>query len=148
MIGSHMNILMLRSIKLDYTRGRLAGNEMEKETKHYMESINHNTNWLNTITIEIDKFLIYLEYINFFVQIYIQWSKDDGSTLSYWTLTIPSLPRFEKLDLSQFQLYIEAQTMTQCFLCRNCKKTILIRYAECKETFFCILHMLRIHTGL
>ena len=38
--------------------------------------------------------------------------------------------------------------MTQCFVWRNCKKTILIRAAEVKETFFCILHMLKIHTSL
>ena len=38
--------------------------------------------------------------------------------------------------------------MTQCFLCCNFKKTILIRYSEGKEDVFCILHMLRKHTGL
>ena len=38
--------------------------------------------------------------------------------------------------------------MTQCFVCRNCKNTIIIRYDEGKEILFCILHMLRIHTGL
>ena len=47
---------------------------------------------------------------------YMQLSKDDGSTSSFQKLIIPSPPRFEKLDLSQFQLYIETQTMTQ-FLC-------------------------------
>ena len=31
---------------------------MKKDTKHYVEYLNHNTNWLKTITIEIDKFLI------------------------------------------------------------------------------------------
>ena len=38
--------------------------------------------------------------------------------------------------------------MTQCFVCRNFKKNILIRAAEGKEKVLCILHMLRIHTGL
>ena len=38
--------------------------------------------------------------------------------------------------------------MTQCFVCLNCKKTILIQYAEGKENVFGILHMLKIHTGL
>ena len=33
--------------------------------------------------------------------------------------------------------------MTQCFVCRNCKKTTFIRYAGGKVT-----HMLRIHTCL
>ena len=44
--------------KLDETNGRPAGDDMEKETKHYMEFINHDPNWLKTIIIEIDKFLI------------------------------------------------------------------------------------------
>ena len=82
------------------------------------------------------------------MQIYIQWSKDDGSTSSSQTLIIPRLPRFYKMSLSKFQLYIEAQTMTQCFVFLNCQNTILIRSDEGKERFFCILHMLRINTGL
>ena len=45
------------------------------------------------------------------------------------------MPRFEKLALSQFQLYIEAQTMTNCFMCLNLKDTILIRATEGKEFF-------------
>ena len=44
--------------KLEKNKGRLAGNEMEKETKHYVESFNHTPNWLKTIIIEINKFLI------------------------------------------------------------------------------------------
>ena len=111
-----------------------------------MESINHNLNWLKTILIEIDTFLINYDDINFFMKIYIQWSKDDGSNSSSRTLIIPCLPRFEKLDLSQFQLYIEAQTMTHCFVCRNFIKTVAVQAAAGK--FVCILHMLSIHTDL
>ena len=44
--------------KLHKTKGQLAGNEMEKETKNYVESLNHNPNWLKMITIEIDKLMI------------------------------------------------------------------------------------------
>ena len=99
---------------------------MEKETKHYVEYLNHDPNWLKTITIEIDKLLINSEYINFFVQMYMKWSKDDGSNSSSQTLIIPRLPRFEKLALSQFKLYIETETMTRYFLCCNFEKTILI----------------------
>ena len=105
---------------------------MEKETKHYVESLTHDPNWLKKITIEIDKFLIDREYINFFIQMYMQCNKDDGYTSSLQTLIIPRLTRFEKLALSKFQLFIEAQTMTQCFGCRNFKKTIIIRSAEGK----------------
>ena len=45
---------------------------MEKETKHYMEYLNQDPNWLEMITIEIDKLLINNEYINFFVKMYMQ----------------------------------------------------------------------------
>ena len=44
--------------KVNKTKGQLSGNEMEKETKHYVESLNHDSNWLKTINIKIDKFLI------------------------------------------------------------------------------------------
>ena len=113
---------------------------MEKEIKHYVQSLNHNINWLTMITIEIDKFLIDHEYINLFMLIYMQWIKDEGSTSSFRILIIPRLPRFEKLDLSQSKLYIETETMTWCFVCRNCQKTILIRYSEGKENVFYFTH--------
>ena len=82
------------------------------------------------------------------MRMYMQWIKDDGYTPSSPKLIIPRLPCFEKLALSQFQLYIETKTTTQCFVCRNNQKTILILSAESKKRFFCILHMLRIHTSL
>ena len=121
---------------------------MGNENKNYVESLNHNPNWLKTINIEIDKFLIIHEYIEFFIQMYMQWSKYNGYTSSLRKIIIPRLPSFETLDLSQFKLYIQNETMAQCFLCFNFQNTILIWSAEGTETFFCILHMLRIHTGL
>ena len=113
-----------------------------------MESLNNYPNWLEIIIIEIDKFLIYRKYINFFMQMQMQWSKEYGSTSSSQTLSLPRLYRFEKLDLSQFQFYIESETMTQCFFCHNCKTNIIIQAAAGKERVFCILHMLIIHTDL
>ena len=98
-----------------------------------MESLNHNPNWLKTIIIEIDKFLIDCEYINFFMHMYMQRSKDNCSTSSSQTLIIPRLTSFEKMALSQFQLYIEAQTMTQFFVFHNFKNNIFIRAAAGKE---------------
>ena len=91
-----------------------------------MESINHDTNRLKTITIEIDKLLINCEYIDFFMQIYMKWSKDDDSSSYFQKLIIPRLPSFVKLEFSQFKLYIETETMTQCFLHCNLQNTILI----------------------
>ena len=99
---------------------------MEKETKNNVEYHNHDPNRLNTITIEIDKFLIDSEYNNFFMHMYIKWRKYYSYDPSYLKLIIPSLPSFYKLALSQFQLYIKAQTITQCFVCRNCQMIILV----------------------
>ena len=70
------------------------------------------------------------------MKMYLQWIKDDGSNSSSETLIIPHLPCFEKLAFSPFHLYIEAQTMTQCFVCRNCKNNILIRANKGKEKVF------------
>ena len=66
--------------KVDKTKGQLTGDAMEKETKHYMEYLNQDPNWLKTITIEIEKFLIDPEYTHFFIQMYMKWSKDNGYT--------------------------------------------------------------------
>ena len=51
--------------KIDKTKRQIAGDEMENETKHYVESLNYDPNWLKKISIEIDNFLINREYINF-----------------------------------------------------------------------------------
>ena len=110
--------------KIDETRRQLAGNEMEKETKHYVEYINHYPNWLKKISIEIDKFLINSEYIDFCVQIYMQWRKDEGSTSSFRALIIPRLSCFEKLTLSLFKVYVETETMTH-FFCSVIAKRLL-----------------------
>ena len=69
--------------KVDKTPGQLAGDEMEKETKHYVKYINHDTNWLKTVTIEINEFLVNREYIDFIMQMYIKWSKNNCSTSSF-----------------------------------------------------------------
>ena len=83
-------------------KGRLAGDEMEKETKHYIVSLNQYPNWLNTITIEIDNFLINCEYIECFIQMYMQWIKEGISTSFFQKLIITRLPCLKKLSLSQF----------------------------------------------
>ena len=38
--------------------------------------------------------------------------------------------------------------MTQCIVCNNCNMSIFIQSSNVKERVFCILQMLRIHTGL
>ena len=92
------------------------------DAKLYVGSLNHDPNWLKKIYIENDTFLINYEYIEFFMQMYMQCSKYDGSTSSLQTLIIPRLPHFEKLTLSQFKVYIETETMTNCFVCCNLPK--------------------------
>ena len=75
------------------------------------------------------------------MEMYIQRIKYNGSILSSQEFIIPRLPRFEKLDLSQFQVYIEAQKMTHCFVCNNCKKTIVIRADEGKYKVLYLTHV-------
>ena len=58
------------------------------------------------------------------------------------------LPHFEKMALSQFKVYIEAEKTTQCIVCNNCNMGIFIPSSNVKEGVFCILQMLKIHTGL
>ena len=53
--------------KLDKTKGQLAGDDMKKKSKHYVESLNNYPNWLKNISIENVKFLINREYIDFFI---------------------------------------------------------------------------------
>ena len=74
--------------------------EMENEIRHYVESLNHNPQWVRIITIDINKLLVDREYIDFFMQIYMQWSKDNVYTSSNQKLIIECLPNFEKLALS------------------------------------------------
>ena len=38
--------------------------------------------------------------------------------------------------------------MTQCIVCNNCNMSIFISSSNIKERVFCVLQMLRIHTGL
>ena len=101
-----------------------------------MEPLNNDSNWVKTISIENDKFLINRKYIQFFMKMYLQWSKDDSSTSYSRKLIILRLPIFDKMVLSQFQLYIEAQTMTQCFVGRNLKFLFSFDLLKAKRIFF------------
>ena len=65
--------------ELDKTKIIIAGNKLKKQTKYYVEYLNRDPNWLKIITIEIDQFLIYRYYINFFTKINIEWINDDGN---------------------------------------------------------------------
>ena len=70
------------------------------------------------------------EYIDFFIQIYEQWSSDNS---------IECLPHLEKMALSQFKVYIEAEKITQCIVCHNCNMSIFIPSSNVKEGVLCIL---------
>ena len=83
-IGFRINILKLISRrKLDKTRGQLASDEMENEIRYYIDYLNHGNKWVRIITNDINKLLVDREYIDFFMQIYMQWSKEDGYTSCY-----------------------------------------------------------------
>ena len=122
--------------KVDKTRGQLASYEMENYIIHYVESLNHDPQWVRRIMNDINKFLIDSEYIDFFMKIYMQWIKGNGYTSSDQKLIIECLPHFEKLALSQFKVYIEVEKMTQCYVCHNCKISIFIQSSNVKEGVF------------
>ena len=119
---------------------------MEKETKHYVEYINHDTNWFKTITIEIDKFPINREYVDFFMQIYIQWNKDDG------LLHLSENSSFHVCLLLRNWLCHNSSYILkrkQCFsvLCAVLfKRLFSFDLIKVNKSFFVLLHMLRIHT--
>ena len=125
--------------KLDKTRGQHSSDEMENDIRHYIDVLNHDPQLVGRITNDINKLLFNREYIDFFMQIHEQWSSDNS---------IECLSHFEKLDLSQFKVYIEVEKTTHCYVCDNCQMSIFIQSSNVKEGFFCILQMLRIHYGL
>ena len=85
--------------KVDKMRKQLASDEMTYDIRQYIDSIKHDPFWVGIIKNDINKLLVNHEYIDFFIQIYIQWSSNNS---------IGCLPHFEKMALSQFKVYIEA----------------------------------------
>ena len=112
---------------------------MAYDIRKYIYCLQHDPSWVGIIKNDINKLLVNREYIDFFIQIYEKWSSDN---------IIKCLPHFEKMALSQFEVYIEAGKRTQCIVCNNCNMSIFIQSSNVKEGVFCILQMLRIHTGL
>ena len=86
--------------KVDKTRDKLASDEMAYDIIQYIDCLQHNTSWVGRIKNDINKLLVNREYIDFFVRIYEQWSTYNS---------IKCLPYFEKIALSQFKVYIEAE---------------------------------------
>ena len=86
--------------KVDKTREQLASDEMACDIRKYIDSIKHDPSWVGRIKNDINKLLVNAEYIDFFSQIYIKWSSDNS---------IKCLPHSEKMVLSQFKVYIEAE---------------------------------------
>ena len=112
---------------------------MAYDIRKYIDCLNCDPSWVGRIKNDINKLLVNREYIDFFIQIYEQWSRDNS---------IKYLPHFEKMALSQFKVYIEAVKTTQCIVCNNCNMSIFIPSSNVKEGFFYILQMLKTHTGL
>ena len=86
--------------KVDKTREQLASDEMTYDIRQYIDSLKHNPFWVGRIKNDINKLLVNREYIDFFNQIYEQWSTNNS---------IECLPHCEKMALSQFKVYIEAE---------------------------------------
>ena len=73
---------------------------MAYDTRQYIDSLKHDPSWVGRIKNDINKLLVNREYIDFLIQIYIQWSSDN---------IIECLSHFDKMALSQFKVYVEAE---------------------------------------
>ena len=59
--------------RVDKTREQLASDEMAYDIRQYIDSLKHNHFGVGRITNDINKLIVNREYIEFFIQIYIQW---------------------------------------------------------------------------
>ena len=73
---------------------------MAYDIRHYIQCLQHDHFWVGRINNDINKLPVNREYMDFFIQIYEQWSTYNS---------IKFLPHFEKMALSQFKIYIEAE---------------------------------------
>ena len=73
---------------------------MAYDIRKYIDSLKHDPSWVGRINNDINKLHVNSEYIDFFIQIYIQWSSDNS---------IECLSHFDKMALSHFKVYIEAE---------------------------------------
>ena len=86
--------------RVDKTRDQLASDRMEYDIRHDIHCLQHDHFWVGRIKNDINKLIVNREYIEFFIQIYEQWSTYNSMTC---------LPHFEKTEFSQFKVYIEAE---------------------------------------
>ena len=84
---------------------------MAYDITYYIDCLKHDPSWVGRIKNDINKLLVNREYVDFFIQIYEQWSSDNS---------IKCLPHFEKMALSQFKVYIEAEKRLNVL----CAKTV------------------------
>ena len=73
---------------------------MAYDIRQYIDCLQHHPFWVGIIKNDINKLLVNREYIDFLIQIHDQWISDNS---------IKCLPHFEKMSLSQFKVYIEAE---------------------------------------
>ena len=86
--------------RVDKTRDQLASDKMAYDIRHYIHCLQHDHFWVGRIKNDINKVLVNREYIEFFIRIYEKWRTYNR---------MKCLPHFEKISLSQFKLYIEAE---------------------------------------
>ena len=60
--------------KVHKTRDQLASDEMSFDIRQYIDCLQHDTSWVGIVQNDINKLLFNHEYIDFFIQIYEQWS--------------------------------------------------------------------------
>ena len=86
--------------RVDETRDQLASDKMAYEIRHYIHCLQHDHFWVQRIQNDINKLIVNREYIDFFIRIYEKWRTYNR---------MKCLPHCEKMALSQFKVYIEAE---------------------------------------
>ena len=86
--------------RVDKTRDQLENDKMSYDIRHYINCLQHDQFWVQRIHNDINKLLVNREYIDFFIRIY-----EKCRTYN----RMKCLPHFEKMTLSQFKVYIEAE---------------------------------------
>ena len=67
----------MRSRKKYKKRDEPESDEMTYDIRQYIDCLQHDPSWLGRIKNDINKLLVNREYIDFFIQIYEQWSSDN-----------------------------------------------------------------------
>ena len=104
--------------------------------RHYIEYLNHNPQWVRKIRNDVNKLLVDREYIDFFMQICMQWSSHNNYISSNQKNNLWMSATFLETVFVTIQGIYWSWKMTNCYVCDNCQMSIFIQSSNVKECFF------------